>query len=306
MKVTFHQLLVFETVARRLSFTRAAEEMGLAQPTVSAQVRQLSDEVGMPLFEQIGKSISLTDAGRELQQVARAVFEEWSRFEMKIADMHGLKQGHLRIACVTTAKYFVPEILGKFCALYPDIEVSLEIANRAALVERLRANEDDVTVMMLPPEELDVDKIPFMSNPLVVVAPLHHPLAGLTKLPFSRLQRERFVLREVGSGTRLRAQRSFDDAKFEPTIRMQLGTNEAVKHAVAAGLGLSVLSRHALHQDPAVDGMVILDVEGYPLADDWFVVYPKGKRLSTVGQAFYEFLVGAQTLPDIAKNSGNL
>ncbi len=290
MKVTFHQLLVFETVARRLSFTRAAEEMGLAQPTISAQVRQLSNEVGMPLFEQIGKTISLTDAGNELLETTRTVFDQWARFEMKIADMHGLKQGHLRLACVTTAKYFVPEILGKFCALYPDIEVSLEIANRAALIERLRGNLDDLTVMMLPPEELDVEKSPFMSNPLVVVAPLHHPLVGLKHLPLQRLQRERFVLRETGSGTRLRAQSAFDEAKFEPAIRMQLGTNEAIKHAVAAGLGLSVLSRHSLHADPSVDGIATLDVAGFPLADDWYVVYPRGKRLSTVGQAFYDFL----------------
>ena len=302
MKVTFHQLLVFETVARRLSFTRAAEEMGLAQPTISAQVRQLCDEVGMPLFEQIGKTISLTDAGHELLETTRTVFDQWARFEMKIADMHGLKQGHLRLACVTTAKYFVPEILGKFCALYPDIEVSLEIANRAALIERLRANLDDVTVMMLPPDELDVEKMPFMSNPLVVVATQHHPLVGLKHLPLQRLQRERFVLRETGSGTRLRAQRSFDEAKFEPAIRMQLGTNEAVKHAVAAGLGLSVLSRHSLHPDPSIDGIAILDVEGFPLADDWYVVYPRGKRLSTVGQAFYDFLRASQPEASIVKN----
>jgi LysR family transcriptional regulator, low CO2-responsive transcriptional regulator len=290
MKVTFHQLEVFECVARRLSFTRAAEEMGLAQPTVSAQVKQLADEVGMPLFDQIGKTISLTEAGRELLGASRAVFEDWSRFEMKIADLRGMRQGRLRVACVTTAKYFVPEILGQFCAQFPQVEVSLEIANRAALIKRLQENLDDITVMMLPPDELQVEKMPFMDNPLVMIAQRNHPLAAAKALSLGGLTNERFIMREPGSGTRLRAQQMFDAARFHPNIRMELSTNEAIKHAVAAGLGLSVVSRHALHTDPSFDGLSILDVKGFPLGDDWFVVHPRGKRLSVVTQAFQDFL----------------
>jgi LysR family transcriptional regulator, low CO2-responsive transcriptional regulator len=290
MKVTFHQLEVFECVARRLSFTRAAEELGLAQPTVSAQVKQLADEVGMPLFDQVGKTISLTDAGRELLFAARAVFEDWSRFEMKIADLRGMRQGRLRVACVTTAKYFVPEILGRFCEQFPQVEVSLEIANRAALIKRLQDNLDDVTVMMLPPDELAVEKMPFMDNPLVVVAASSHPLVGRKNLTLGQLERERFIMREPGSGTRLRAQQMFDSMRFHPNIRMELSTNEAIKHVVAAGLGLSVISRHALHADTGVDGLSILDVKGFPLGDDWYVVHPRGKKLSVVAQSFQDFL----------------
>jgi DNA-binding transcriptional LysR family regulator len=291
MKFTFHQLEVFECVARRLSFTRAAEELSLSQPTVSAQIRQLTDEVGMPLFEQIGKSISLTDAGRELLEASREVFEAWSRFEMTIADMRGLKRGMLRIACVTTAKYFVPSLLGPFCDLHPEVEICLEIANREALVERLRRNRDDLYIMMLPPEELDVEKTPFRDNPLVLVANAGHPLAAQTGISLKRIGDERFIMRERGSGTRIRTERFFAQAGFVPKVRMELASNEAIKHSVAAGLGVTVLSRHALDLDPHVDGLAILDVEGFPLADDWFIVYPRGRRLSAVARAFFDHVV---------------
>ena len=291
MKVTFHQLEVFDCVARRLSFTRAAEELSLSQPTVSAQMRQLSDEVGLPLFEQIGKTISLTDAGRELLAASRGVFDTWSRFEMTIADMRGLKRGVLRVACVTTAKYFVPALLGPFCESYPEFEIRLEIANREALVGRLRNNQDDLYVMMLPPEELDVEKTPFRENPLVVVAHAGHTLAGRAAISLKRLREERFIMRESGAGTRIRVDRFFNETGFVPKVRMELSSNEAIKHAVAAGLGISVLSRNALDVDPQLDGLAVLDVEGFPLADDWYFVHLRGKRLSVVARAFFDHVV---------------
>lgn len=291
MKVTFHQLEVFDCVARRLSFTRAAEELSLSQPTVSAQMRQLSDEVGLPLFEQIGKTISLTDAGRELLAASRGVFDTWSRFEMTIADMRGLKRGVLRVACVTTAKYFVPALLGPFCENYPEVEIRLEIANREALVGRLRNNQDDLYIMMLPPEELDVEKTPFRENPLVVVAPIAHALAGRAGIDLKQLRDERFIMREPGAGTRIRVDRFFNEAGFEPKIRMELSSNEAIKHAVAASLGITVLSRNALDVDPHLDGLAVLDVNGFPLADDWYFVHLRGKRLSVVARAFYDHVV---------------
>ena len=291
MKVTFHQLEVFDCVARRLSFTRAAEELSLSQPTVSAQMRQLSDEVGLPLFEQIGKTISLTDAGRELLAASRGVFDTWSRFEMTIADMRGLKRGVLRVACVTTAKYFVPALLGPFCENYPEVEVRLEIANRETLVGRLRNNEDDLYIMMLPPEELDVEKTPFRENPLAVVAPITHALAGRAGIELKQLRDERFIMREAGAGTRIRVDRFFNEAGFVPKVRMELSSNEAIKHAVAAGLGITVLSRNALDVDPQLDGLAVLDVKGFPLADDWYFVHLRGKRLSVVARAFYDHVV---------------
>ncbi|MBL8385812.1 MAG: LysR family transcriptional regulator [Burkholderiales bacterium] len=291
MKVTFHQLEVFECVARRLSFTRAAEELSLSQPTVSAQMRQLADEVGMPLFDHVGKTIALTDAGRELLAASRGVFDTWSRFEMAIADMQGLKRGLLRLACVTTAKYFVPSLLGPFCQSYPEVEVRLEIANRESLVERMRANLDDLYIMMLPPVDLDIEVTPFRDNPIVVVAPAAHPLAGKTGVPLKRLAAERFILREAGSGTRQRVEAFWHEAGFVPRVRMELGSNEAIKHAVAAGLGISILSHHALDVDPAVAGLAVLDVEGFPLDDDWYFVHLRGRRLSVVARAFHDHVI---------------
>lgn len=302
MKVTFHQLAVFECVARRLSFTRAAEELSLSQPTVSAQVRQLSEEVGLPLFEQIGKTISLTDAGRELLASSRQLFHTWSRFEMTVANLRGLKSGRLTVACATTAKYFTPDLLGPFCAAYPEIDVGLTIVNHDGLVERLRRNADDLTIMTLPPADIELECTPFRANPLVVVAPVSHPLAGRRNIALASLTAERFIYREPGSGTRTRVADYFDNAGFAPEIRMELGSNEAIKHVVAAALGISVLSRFALDVDPALDRLTVLDVTGFPLQDEWVMVYPRGKRLSPLAQAFYDHVV-AQSAREAAEQA---
>jgi DNA-binding transcriptional LysR family regulator len=306
MKATFHQLEVFECVARRLSFTRAAEELSLSQPTVSAQIRALTDAVGMPLFEQVGKTISLTAAGRELLTTSRSVFEHWSRFEMTIDDLRGLKRGVLRVACSTTAKYFVPGLLGPFCRQYPEIDVRLEIANRARLVERLRDNLDDLTIMVQPPADVDVDATPFRDNALVAIAPVDHALANLTRVPLARLRDEPFVMRESGSGTRFVAERHFEAAGFSPQVRMELGSNEAVKHAVAAGLGLAVVSADALDVEPALDGLAILDLEGFPLVDQWQVVQGHGRRLSVVARAFHDFILAEASKPRGERSAARL
>lgn len=291
MKVTFHQLKVFECVARRLSFTRAAEEMALSQPTISAQIRQLSDEIGLPLFEQIGKSVNLTAAGRELLAASRQLFDTWSRFEMTVADLRGLKSGKFALACATTAKYFTPDLLGPFCQTYPEVDVALTIVNHDALVARLHANADDLTIMTAPPDDMELEKTRLRANPIVVVVGANHPLAGRKGLPLARLKDERFILRETGSGTRARVMAHFEREGFVPEVRMELGTNEAIKHLVAAGLGISVMSKLALDVDPALDRLAVLDVVGFPLDDEWYVVYPRGKRLSPVAEAFQAHLL---------------
>jgi LysR family transcriptional regulator, low CO2-responsive transcriptional regulator len=290
MKVTFHQLAVFECVARRLSFTRAAQEMGLSQSTVSTQIKQLSDEIGLALFEQIGKTLYLTQAGSELVITARDLHQQWASFESNIASLKGMTRGHLKIACVTTAKYFAPEILGSFCEKFPDVEVTLEIANREKLIGRLRANLDDLLIMTLPPEDIEIETLPFLDNPLVVVASDRHSKKGQKNIPLEALEQERFILREHGSGTRETSETFFSTHSFTPRVRMELGSNEAIKHSVAGGLGISVLSQHVLDIDPSYDRLTILDVVGFPLMEKWHVLYPKGKRLSAVAKAFLEHL----------------
>lgn len=284
------QLRVFEAVARHSGFTRAAAELHLSQPTVSMQVKQLSEAVGLPLFEQIGKRVYLTDAGRMLQSASAEMFDAWGRLEMQVADLKGLKQGRLRISAVTTAKYVVPRLLGPFCQRHPGVEVAFEIGNRSAIIERLGRNEDDLIVMGVPPRGMDIVSQPFAGNPLVVVAPRGHPLAGRRRIPLSKLAGHPFLMREPGSGTRLAADRFLRDRGMRLDVKMEIGSNEAIKQAVAGGLGLSILSIHALGPDAAPRSLVALNVEGFPIRRHWYIVHPAGKRLSVVAQAFFAYL----------------
>lgn len=284
------QLRVFNAVARNASFSKAAAELHLAQPTVSMQVKQLSEALGLALFEQIGKRIYLTDAGRALQATSAEMFDAWARLEMQIADMKGLKRGRLRICAVTTAKYVVPQLLGAFCRTHPGVDVAMEIGNRSAIIERLARNEDDLTIMGVPPRGMDIVTHSFADNPLIAVAPRGHPLAGSRRIPWSKLAGQPFLMREQGSGTRLAADRFLRERGVQLNIKMEIGSNEAIKQAVAGGLGLSILSLHALGPDAAPRSVVALNVEGLPIRRHWYIVHPAGKRLSVVAQAFFSFL----------------
>lgn len=287
---TLRQLKVFETIARLGSFTRAAEELFLTQPTVSMQIKKLTDAVGLPLFEQVGKKIYLTDAGRELHQTCRGIFEHLTQFEMIAADMKGLKAGKLRLAVVTTAKYFAPRLLGMFCRQYPGVEVSLKVSNRERVLERLADNQDDLYILGQPPEEVDVVTQAFLENPLVVLAPVNHPLAKKKKITLKRIAEEPFLSREPGSGTRIATERIFSEQGLKLKIRMELGSNGAIKQAIIGGLGISVLSRHTLALDAPMGQLAVLDVQGFPIVRQWYYAYPSGKRLSIVAQAFLGYL----------------
>ncbi|RMF65417.1 MAG: LysR family transcriptional regulator, partial [Cyanobacteria bacterium J069] len=243
---TLHQLKVFEATARHGSFTRAAEELFLTQPTVSMQVKQLTKAIGLPLFEQVGKRLFLTDAGRELFSTCQEIFGKLEQFEMTVADLKGMKQGRLRLAVITTAKYFLPRLLGPFCQKYPGVDISLAVTNHERVIERLANNQDDLYVMSQLPENLDIAAHPFLDNPLVVIGPKTHPLAHEKNIPLKRLAEETFIMREPGSGTRRAFQRLLDDHGLSVRVRLELGSNEAIKQAIAGGLGLSVLSSHTI------------------------------------------------------------
>lgn len=287
---TLHQLKVFETAARHGSFTRAAEELFLTQPTVSMQIKQLTKTVGLPLFEQVGKRLYLTDAGRELYATCQEIFDQLSEFEMKVAELKGMKQGRLRLATISTTKYFVPRLLGPFCQLYPGIDISLEVTNHERILERLSDNQDDMYILSQPPEDFDINCYPFVENPLVVLAPRHHPLVQEKNIPLSRLNGEPFIMREPGSGTRKSVQKLFEEHKISVKVRLELGSNEAIKQAIVGGLGISVLSRHTLALEGTNGPLAILDVEGFPIERYWYVVYPAGKQLSVIARTFLEYL----------------
>ncbi|NEX23158.1 LysR family transcriptional regulator [Thiorhodococcus mannitoliphagus] len=292
MHVTLRQLRAFEAVARLRSFSRAAEEMHVTQPTVSKQIRLLQEQVGLPLLEQLGKKIFLTEAGQGLYATCADWLETWGRFEQTIDNLKGLKQGRLRIAAVTTTKYFMPRILGPFCAQYPGIDIALEVVNRDRLLDRLTRNQDDLYIMGVPPEGLDTESESFLDNPLVVLAPITHHLVGRKQIPFAELAEEPFLVRERGSGTRMTMERVFQERGTPLHIKMDLGSNEAIKQAVVGGLGLAMLSRSTLNLDPSQQELAELDVEGFPLVRAWYVVRPKGKQLSVVAATFLEFLRG--------------
>jgi len=290
-QATLHQLKVFEAVARHNSFTRAAEELFLTQPTVSMQVKQLTKAVGMPLFDQVGKRLSLTQAGEELVKTCREIFENLDQFEMTVADLKGLKQGRLRLAVITTAKYFVPRLLGPFCQRYPGIDVSLQVTNHEYILNRLSENLDDLYVMSQLPENVEITCKPILENPLVVVARVDHPLAKEKNISLERLAAEPFIMREPGSGTRKAVQNLFDEHKILLKVRLDLGSNEAIKQAIAGGLGISILSAHTLALEGSSSQLTILDVEKFPIERYWYAVYPSGKQLSIVARTFLEYLL---------------
>jgi DNA-binding transcriptional LysR family regulator len=289
--ITLRQLEVFAAIVRQGGFTRAAEELFLTQPTVSMQIKKLTDAVGMPLFEQIGKTLYLTDAGRSLYKFTCEIFDHFARFEMTLADMKGLKQGSLRLAVVTTAKYFVPLILGKFCQQYPGVDVSLKVSNRERVLQRMSENEDDLYIFGRPPTGIPTVSEPFLENPLVVVAPVDHPLANQKAIPLEKLADLSMLVREPGSGTRMAAERLFAEHGVTMKVRMELGSNEAIKQAVIGGLGISVLSRHTLSSEAKGGTLTLLDVQGFPIKRHWYVVYPEGKQLSIVAQTFRDYLL---------------
>lgn len=294
---TFRQLQVFEAIARLQSYSRAADELFLSQPTVSMQMKKLAETVGLPLTEQIGKRIHLTDAGRELAAVARDILQTLDHFDMSVAEMQGLKKGKLRLAMVTTAKYFIPRLMGDFLRVYPGVEVALKVTNRERVLARAAENLDDLYILSQPLGDLNLAAQPFMENPLVVLAPPYHPLAKVRNISMKRLAEEPFLIREPGSGTRLATEQMFAEHKLKIKVRMELGSNEAIKQAILGGLGISVLSHHSLVGEHPANEPVILDVKGFPIMRQWHVAYPQGKQLSVVAKTFLEFLFAEARQP---------
>lgn len=287
---TLHQLRIFLAVARHNSFARAAEELHLSPPTLSLQVKQLADTVGQPLFEQLGKKIFLTAAGRTLADACADIEERMERLSQDLAALQGVEKGSLKLAILTTVKYTVPKLLGGFCAAHPGIEVAMVVGNRENLLQRLAQNQDDLYIMGQPPEALDVVCEDFANNPLVLVAPPSHPLVGQAGILPGQLKDEPFILREPGSGTRLTAERFFAGHGISLKNRLEVGSNEAIKQTVAGGLGLAVLSATTVVSELALGELVLLDVVGFPLIRRWHVVYPRGKKLSAAAVAFKAWL----------------
>jgi DNA-binding transcriptional LysR family regulator len=288
---TLRQLQVFEKVANHLNYSRAAEELYLSQPAVSMQIKQLEAHIGLPLFEQMGKKIFLTEAGRELFNYSRNITQQLVEMQAVFSEMKGLGQGRLTLSVVNTANYFTPQLLARFCRRYPGISVNLHVANRDAVLKQLADNSTDLAIMGQPPDGMDVSAEPFLDNPLVVIASPGHPLTKLKRVKFARLAEETFLSREQGSGTRSAMERIFAEHKIQPRIRMEMETNEAIKQAVQAGMGLGILSQHSIELELETKRLAMLNVEHFPLLRHWFVVHRSSKRLSGAALAFKDFLL---------------
>lgn len=291
LPISLRQLQVFESVARHLSHSRAAAELYLSQPAVSMQLKQTESLIGLPLFEQVGKKLFLTDAGRELLHYSRSILQLINEMEAVFGEMKGLEHGQLNISVVSTANYFMPQLLAKFIQLHPKIHVSLSVANRDAVVSQLTDNVADLAIMGQPPEGADMVSQSFMQNPLVVIAAPDHPLARQKKIQPRQLANETFLLREVGSGTRGVVERFFASHHLPLPAHMEMDTNEAIKQSVHARIGIGIISRHGIELELETKRLCVLDVVGFPIVRDWHIVQRKNKRLSAAATAFQRFLL---------------
>ena len=289
--VTLRQMRVFAAVARHQSFTRAARELHLTQPAVSQQMRLLEQEAGMPLIEQIGRGIRLAPAGEELLRYANQVTELLREAGETLAAMRGLKRGVLKLGAVSTAKYFAPALLSAFTPDYPEVTIKFTVANRGEIVRLLGANELDLVVMGRPPAEFPTAAETFARHPLVIIAPPQHPLARRRHLPLETLAGESFVIREEGSGTRASMESVFRERGLAFRTSMEVSSNETIKQAVMAGMGLSFISSHTVGLEVEAGRLAILDVAGLPIVRDWYVIRLREKILPPIAAAFWSFLL---------------
>ncbi len=291
MNMTLRQLTLCKAVAQHLSFTRAAAELFLTQPAVSIQIKQLEGHVGISLFEQIGKRIFLTDAGHQLYEACEDIFARIDSLEQSLNELQGTIKGQLRLSVVTTAAYFAPYLFQSFAKHYPEVHLNLSVTNRNNILERLANNKDDLVIMGQVPEHLQVTAHQFLPNPLVVLASPQHHLVNQDRISLIQLSQENILVREVGSGTRLAVERCFAANNVELKTNIELGSNEAIKQAVVAGLGISVLSQHSATLELNAGMLKLLDVEHFPLRRHWYVAHLTEKKLSLVSRTFLEFLL---------------
>lgn len=290
IRATLQQLRLFEAVAHHGSFTRAAEAVHLTQPAISIQIKRLEDGLGVSLFEQMGKKIYLTAAGKELHATCKDVFDRLTAFEGKLDELRGEVAGPLNLAAVTTAKYFLPHYLGAFLRRYPKVLPQLKASNRARILERLEGNEDDIYIMATLPERSDIEIHPFLKDELVMFAHPNHPLAKKKRISLEQLSRERLISREAGSGIRMTFERLLEEKGLKLEPYMELGSGEAIKQAVMSGIGIGVLSTFSLKLELESKRLVLLNVEGLPIRRSWYAVHRRGKHLTPAALKFIEFL----------------
>jgi len=286
MRMTLRQLQIFNEVCDLRSYSRAAEEMSLTQPAVSLQIRQLEELIGQPLFDYVGKKLYMTEAAEALQRASRDIFGRLENLDMQLSDMQGSLQGQLKLAVESSAKYFVPHLFAAFKRQHPEVQLQLTVVNRAQVIRRLSDNRDDLVIMSMVPQDMGLEFLPFLNNPIVAVALPDHPLSLQGPLRLQDLEPYTLLLREPGSGTRLACEEYFKEKRVHFTQTVEVASAEAQRECVVAGLGIALLTRHALNLELATGGLKELPVEELPLYRSWCLVQAKAKRLSPVAHAF--------------------
>jgi DNA-binding transcriptional LysR family regulator len=289
--VTIRQLQIFVTAAGHLSFVRTSEQLHLTQAAVSLQVKRLEEIAGIALFERRGKKLVLTEAGGELLRYARQILDALKDADAAISALKGLTGGRISVGVVSTAKYFAPALIAQFQRRYPGVRASLSVNNREIIVRELEKNEIDVAIMGTPPQRIETKAMPFADHPLVVIAPPSHLLAAFRRIPLASLADDTFLVREQGSGTRSSMERLFAERGFVPKIGNVMSSNETIKQAVMADMGLAFISRHTIGFELQMGRLVELDIVGLPLMRRWYVVHRAGRFMSGAAMAFVEFVV---------------
>jgi DNA-binding transcriptional LysR family regulator len=289
--VSLRQLRVFEVAATKRSFSKAASALHLTQPGVSMHIKELEMNAGLPLFERIGRKLYVTDAGQELLVHAREILRALKEAEDRLDGLRGLRRGRINLAVVTTAKYFAPKLLARFGRDFPELEIRLAVNNRESVIEHVVANEVDLAIMGRSPQTLDVLAEPFAENPFVIIAAPGHPLAARRAVTVGTMARENFIVREPGSGTRMAMHQFFEEHGLACKVGMEMASNETIKQAVMAGMGVSFISRHTIDLEIQTRHLIVLDVRGTPVIRQWHVAHLAKKRLSPTAIAFKKFVL---------------
>jgi DNA-binding transcriptional LysR family regulator len=292
MHITLRQLRIFEAVARHSSVSRAAAELHLTQPAVSMQIKQLEEQIGLPLIDQIGKRLFLTEAGHELRGHAQAIAVKMADLNAAMDQLRSLERGILRLAVVSTANYFLPPLIAAFSEKHPGVRISLTVENREAVLSALADNRTDLAITGQPQSGVDVVAERFMDNPLVVIAAPTHKLAGQNQVTAAELSEEILVVREPGSGTRAAMERYFAELGVDYRPGCELNTNEAIKQAVQAGLGLGIVPAQTIELELETRRLVVLPALGFPIIRHWYVVHRTDKRMSSAAHEFRALLLG--------------
>jgi len=302
MRTTLHQLKVFKQVALLLNYTKAGDVLGLTQPAVSIQIKQLESNLDISLFEKIGKTLYLTPAGKELQRFSDDIFSRFENMDMTLSALKGELQGDFYLSAVTSAKYFTPHLLGAFHKKYPKVNFHLDIVNREQIIQRLQDNRDDLVIMGLLPEMMPLTRYPFVDNPITLIASPEHPLADKKNIALTELSDHAFIHREKGSGTRKLLEEFLKGKGVNLQVNMTLGNSETIKQAVMADLGISAASRHSVSLELATNALVELDVVDFPLVRSWYIVHHESKHLSPIASAFIDFVMDSNVSTDILGN----